>query len=390
MSSTMQHRTHIEISLPKLRANYRSILSSLDRSTAIVAVVKAEAYGHGAAEVTRCLAEEGCRWVAVSSPDEGISLRKSGIGRKVRVLVLAGVLPGEEGLFTEYRLTPVVHSAREMRLLQNALQESQSPLPIHLKIDTGLHRLGTMEPVSELVQTLQACPDLTLEGLMTHFAAAADFRTDVTKDQTQNFEAALKQFREAGIHPPHLHLASTNAAAYPRAARHDEHASTVQGTLVRVGHALYGYVSPAIGDSPDARFQVQPVLSWKARVLAVKVLQSGEGVGYGPLYRAPRTIRTATLAVGYADGFPHALGNKGRVLIHGRTAPVIGAISMDLTTVDVSDIPQVQPGDSATLLHAATGRELPALEVGRTAGTISYALLSNIHGRVQRVYLNEV
>ena len=337
--------------------------------TNVIGVVKANAYGHGMVEVARLLCQEGIPWLAVSSVDEGIALRAAGI--ECRVLVMAGVMPWEREAVREHRLTPVLHTLEELKHFNG--------LPVHLKIDTGMDRLGTLASADEISAALQSAPGVKLEGLMSHFASATDFTSTQTEDQIGAFQAMVDALAVRGIRPDLMHFSSTNAIAYPRREAWMQ--------LVRPGHALYGYISPARGPAPYPVFAVKPALSWKARIITVKDLPAGARVGYGGSYLAESPMKIAVLAVGYADGFPHRISNKGKVIAGGRFASIVGTVSMDVTTIDITHSPHLQPGDAVTLLGQEGDISLDAQQIARTAGTISYNVLAGIGPRVRRFYV---
>jgi alanine racemase len=341
-------------------------------------VVKADAYGHGALEVARVLLGEGARWLAVSSVEEGVQLRSAGIGA-ARILVMGGFLPYEGEALVEHRLTPVVYSFDQIRRMDRLAGASGQPLGYHLKIDSGMGRLGTRASAEEIVAVLHETRHARIEGLMTHFAAAADYTSNQTANQLAHFHAIAAGLERAGIAPGYLHTSSTNAIGYGR--REGWH------NMVRVGHALYGYVSPARGDAPAQLLDVHPALTWKAKILAVKDIPEGALVGYGGSFRAPRPMRIGILGAGYADGIFHRLSNRGRVIADGKPTAILGAISMDLTTIDLSHTIALAPGDEVTLLGAEGDARLDAQQIARVAGTISYNILCGISARVRRVYL---
>jgi alanine racemase len=214
---------------------------------------------------------------------------------------------------------------------------------------------------------------------MTHFASPADYGSAQAEEQTAYFAAIIGQLRAAGFAPPHVHMSSTNALAYKR--------NPAWLTMVRPGHALYGYVSPARGDAPKPALDVKPILTWKAKILTVKEIPEGALVGYGGSFRAPEPMRIAVLAAGYADGVPHRLSNRGKVIAAGKLVPILGTVSMDLTTIDVSQATTLGPGDEVTLLGREGSVSLNAQQIARMAGTISYAILCGIGDRVERVYV---
>ncbi len=337
-------------------------------------VVKADAYGHGAIEISRILTAEGARWLAVSSVEEGIALRNAGI--ESRILIMAGVMPWERPALREFRLTPVLHSLDEIA----AYLPASEPLNVHLKIDTGMNRLGTHAAAAEIARAFAASSALRLEGLMSHFASAADFNSSQTDEQIHRFNGVVSELAALGLKPAITHCASTNAIAYQRTG--------TANPLVRPGHAIYGYVSPARGHAPHCALHVQPALSWKARIVTVKDLPEGARVGYGGSFVAPAPMRIAVLAAGYADGVSHRLSNKGKVIAGGRFAAILGTVSMDLTTIDITASPHLKPGDAVTLLGREGEASLDAQQIARTAGTISYNVLCGISARVKRCYVD--
>ena len=370
------YRSWAEVSLRRIAQNFTHVRESVGAGEEFAAVVKADAYGHGAIPVSRALAAEGARWLAVSSVEEGVALREAGLG--TRILVMADCLPFLRTALGEYRLTPVVHSLEDLRELDRSLDAGQPPLRYHLKVDTGMGRLGVVAGASGIVSAVCEARRLELEGLMSHFASSADYTTARTDRQIRAFEQLLVKLREAGVAPAYRHLSSTNPIAYGR--------REAWQNMVRPGHALYGYVSPARGEAPPCILEVAPALAWKARVLETKDVAAGALVGYGGMFRTVRPTRIAVLAVGYADGLSHRLSNRGHVIAAGKLVPIIGAISMDLTTIDVTDCPSIRAGDPVTLLGAEGDVSINAREMGRLAGTISYDILCGIHTRVKRVY----
>lgn len=365
------YRCWVEISRERLRENYRIIQQAVGSSVLLCPVVKADAYRHGAGVVAQLLEEEGARWFAVSSAEEGLALRQAGI--QARILVMADFLPASREETIRQHLTPVIHSLDDLA----ALEAFGEPVAFHLKYDSGMGRLGTNASAAEIVRAVSALRHARLEGLMTHFASASDYDTHQTEEQILRFERLVHDLAAAGIHPDILHLSSTIPVAYGR--------KQAWRTMVRPGHALYGYVSPARGPVvPERQLPVQPVLQWFASVLTVKEVASGAAIGYGAMYRAPRPMRIAVVSAGYADGVPHRLSNRGQVLIHGKRCNILGAVSMDVMTVDVTEAGPVRAGDRVSLLD----HTLDAQEIAKTAGTISYAVLCGISARVRRVYVD--
>ncbi len=370
-------RSWVEISRERISRNFRAVRGVVGPDVEIVCVVKADAYGHGAVEVSRVLEAEGAGWLAVSSAEEGVALREAGL--TARILVMADCFPFTWPALLEYDLTPAVHSLEDLAGLNEFSRSKQRRLRCHLKLDTGMGRLGMRAGVAEIAAAVEGAGWLEIEGLMTHFASAADFTSTQTDAQVQAFAGISAALRTAGVKPQYLHAASTNPIAYGRRdAWHN---------MVRPGHALYGYVSPGRGDAPNPVLTVAPALAWKARILAIKDVPAGAPVGYGAMFRPSRPSRIAILAVGYADGLSHRLSARGHVLACGRPAPVVGAVSMDVTTIDVTDCPAAAPGTAVTLLGTEGEYSINAQQLARMAGTISYDLLCGIRTRVKRIYV---
>jgi alanine racemase len=375
--SQLPYRSYVLISRDQLVRNYRSVRAAAGPGVAVMAVVKANAYGHGAVEIARVLIAEGVEWLAVSSVNEGAALRRAGIEKPI--LVMSGFLPYEWPTLADSSLTPAVHSLEGLRTLERLARESGKSANYHLKIDSGMYRLGTRAAAAEIIAALRDTKHAKLDGLMTHFASPADYTSQQTEAQTAYFAGIIEELRAAGFLPVHIHMSSTNAVAYRR--------NPAWLTMVRPGHALYGYVSPARGDAPKPVLDVKPVLTWKAKILVVKDIPEGARVGYGGSYRAAEPMRIAVLAAGYADGVPHRLSGRGKVIAAGTLVPILGTVSMDLTTIDVSQTTSLAPGDEVTLLGREGSVGLDAQQIARMAGTISYAILCGIGDRVQRVYV---
>ena len=360
-------RSWIEVSRRRIRENFRAVRALVGAHAEIMPVVKADAYGHGAVEVSRVLESEGAGWLAVASIEEGVALRDAGIA--ARILVMADFLPADRPALEQYRLTPVVHALEDL---------AEVRVPYHLKIDTGMGRLGTRAAPEEIVRAVSGAR-APLEGVMTHFASSANYESPQTADQIRSFDAVLAALEAAGVSPSYVHMSSTIPIAYGR--------REAWGTLVRPGHAIYGYVSPSRG-GPKAALQVRPALTWKATVLSVKEIETGALIGYGGIYRAAQPMSIAVLAAGYADGIPHRLSNRGKVIARGKLVPMVGAVSMDLTTIDATSCPELRPGDFVTLLGSDGGVSIDAQQIARVAGTISYSVLCGISARVKRVYVD--
>jgi alanine racemase len=358
-------RSWVEVSRSRIAQNFRAVRELVGDAAEILPVVKADAYRHGAVEVSRVLEAEGARWLAVSNTEEGIA-RRSGIA--ARILVMADFLAEERPALEEFHLTPVIHSLADL---------THARVPYHLKIDSGMGRLGAREAPDEIVRAVAAAP-VRIEGLMTHFASAGNYESPQTDEQIARFNTVVAALKAHGIVPKYVHLSSTIPVAYRRVA--------AWGNLVRPGHAIYGYVSPArAADAPS--LVVKPALTWKATILSVKDLESGALIGYGGIHRATRPMRIAVLAAGYADGIPHRLSNRGKVIAEGKLVPIVGAVSMDMTTIDATGT-DLRAGAAVTLLGTEGDVSIDAQQIARWAGTISYSVLCGIHARVKRVYVD--
>jgi len=339
-------------------------------------VVKADAYRHGAVAVSRSLATEGVRWLAVSSAEEGIVLREAGL--QTRILVMADFLPFTREAILAHDLTPVIHSLAELAELNRLAGSREQRVRYHLKIDSGMGRLG-VRPEAKIAEAIISAKNIELEGLMTHFASAANYESPQTDEQMATFENVIESLAGASISPRLVHLSSTIPIAYGRRRAWRD--------MVRPGHAIYGYLSRSRGHAPGRVLKVQPALTWRTTVLSVKDVPAGSKIGYGGMFTTEAPSRIAVLAVGYADGLPHRLSNRGHVIVKQNLAPILGAVSMDLTTIDVTGCPPVHPGDAVTLLGSEGDVRIDAQEIARLAGTISYSVLCGIHARVKRIYV---
>jgi alanine racemase len=279
----------------------------------------------------------------------------------------------------EYDLTPVIHSLEDLAALNDLAMKREQTCRCHLKIDTGMGRLGVRAEAAAVGDAIHNAKHVEVEGLMTHFASAANYQSGQTNRQIAAFDEMAGALAAAGVRPRLLHLSSTIPVAYGR--------KPAWRGMVRPGHAIYGYVSPVRGSAPAKILDVKPALTWRATVLSLKTVPAGALIGYGGMFQAPQPMRLAVLAAGYADGIPHRLSNRGSVIVNGKLAPIVGAVSMDLTTIDVTQAPELQVGDAVTLIGSEGGVSIDAQQIAKWAGTISYSVLCGIHVRVKRVYV---
>ncbi|HLJ44580.1 MAG TPA: alanine racemase, partial [Bryobacteraceae bacterium] len=347
--------TWAEVSLSNLRHNFRVVQKHISSNVTICAVVKADAYGHGAVECAQALEQEGAKWFGVTSLDEAIPLREAGV--QGRILLMTGFWRGEEEEIVRLDLTPTVWEPEQVRLLERAAANLGAKHSIHLKVDTGMGRLGVApEDLPKIISELKSAAHLTVEGLSTHLSSSEVLDAPSVPQQLGLFEHARSLLRNAGINPPLIHTANTSAVISRRES---------WNTMVRPGISLYGYYLPFERAGREVsgtglRLSVKPVLTWKTRILSLRDVRANQALGYGGTYVTKAPARVAVLPVGYADGFNRALSSRGRVIVRDHYAPIVGRISMDLTLVDVTGLPEVAVGDEAILLGTADGLSFDA------------------------------
>jgi alanine racemase len=375
-----QRPTWAEIDLNNLAANFNQIKQRVGSAAKVMAVVKANAYGHGAVQCARRLVKEGAEWFGVALPEEGIELRANGIGQPI--LVLGGFWENQAQVCIQQRLTPVVYRLDMLAAMDQAARDAGVVADVHVKLDTGMGRLGIrLDQLSEFLKGVTAFQNVRIDGLMTHFAAADDLTCQpLTSDQIKRFHEGVAMFREQGIHPTHLHLANS-AAIY---AHQDS-----WGNMVRPGGVLYGLWRDVLPITiSDAG--LQQVLSLHTRISLLKWVPAGETIGYGCTFEASRTSLIATLPIGYHDGYVRGLSNRAKVIVRGTYAPVVGRVSMDLTLVDVTNVSDVALNDRVTLIgldRDNPSHAISAEELARVAGTLSYEITCGVGQRVPRVYV---
>ena len=372
-----QRPTWAGINLDNLAFNFHKAKEFVGTDTKYMAVVKADAYGHCAVECAKRLEAEGVDWFGVALPEEGVELRKAGIRK--RILCLGGFWADQESVALNYNLTPVVFQIDKARILNEAATRRGTAVAIHVKVDTGMGRIGVRyDQVREFANELRSLDHLLLEGVMTHFAAADDLdENDFTDLQIERFNQSVSIFRECGFSPAYLDLAnSPGAVAHPRS----------RGNMVRLGGILYGLggdVLPKDADKPE----LKPVMSVRSRIAHLKTVPAGETIGYGRTFKTESESTIATIPIGYQDGYSRKLSNAGRAIVRGSFAPVVGRVSMDWTMLDVTGIDGVQMGDEVVLIGEQGERRITAEELAAITGTISYEITCNIDRRVPRVFL---
>src|ERR1700723_1359831 len=373
-----------EISLKAILHNLASIRKHVGAQRQVLAVVKSNAYGLGAVPVAQALQKAGTEWFGVTCANEGIELREAGIRR--RILLLTGFWPGEEKRLIENKLTPTVSRLDDLGHLERAAAKAfrgKARMQFHLKINTGMNRLGiSPDEVDEFCTRLKKCPHIELEGTHTHFASAEDFTAKQTSDQELIFRSCLDRMRTLGVSPGIVHMANSGAiSARP---------STL-GDRVRPGAILYGYYQSF--DPPQKKQEVmgqvalQPCLSLRARIISLRNVPVGEGVGYAARFVTKRPSRIAVINAGYADGVVRALTNRGWALVRGRRVPLVGTISMDLTTLDLTDVPEAVLGDVVTIYGKDGDASIEVSEVAHEIGTVTSDLLCALGRRVPKFYV---
>ncbi|MGB6483021.1 MAG: alanine racemase [Candidatus Acidiferrales bacterium] len=376
-----------EISLAAIAHNLRLIRRAVGRKRKILAIVKANAYGLGAVPVGKALSRLGADAFGVTCSQEGIELREAGI--REPIVLLTGFWPGEEQRILQYKLTPTVARLEQLGFLERAASKrrgksSRKRIPFHLKIDSGMNRLGiSPDRVGEFAHAYAGCPHLELAGTFTHFASSEDFRTQQNEQQERVFSEALARLRAAGVSPGIVHAANSGAICARPATWAD---------MVRPGAVLYGYhqgFEPAdVAAEVRKKFPLKPCLSLRSRIISLREIAAGESVGYSARFVAERPSRIAVIAAGYADGIVRQRSNRGCVIVKGRLVPLVGAISMDLSMVDVTDVPDVSVGDVVTIYGSDGNASVEVDQAARQIGTVTSDLLCALGRRVPRFYLS--
>jgi len=404
----------VEISLPKLIANYRELVRIAathlpHNPPEIIAVVKANAYGHSLLHCAPALAQTGengagANWLGVTSVEEGVAARA--LCPKPHILIMSGLFPGEADAVIEHRLTPFVWETYHLDLLESAARAAglnPHSIPIHLELDTGMSRQGLRpEFLTEFLQRFHPLSALKLEGIATHFSSPEVLDTQDTERQLTHFKAAIAQVAQSGHRPKWVHAG--NSATLLRgghcATLHEIAAQIGAKLMLRPGLSLYGYpprfTSTDNTNTPPVSPNLSPVLEWKTRVNSIRNIAIGESAGYNLTFQAKRPTRLALLPVGYADGLNRLLSNRGSVLvygqhapIYGQHAPIAGRISMDQTILDVTGIPQVAIGDEVTIIGQQGKKSISAYDLADLADTIPYEVLCAIAARVPRLLIDK-
>jgi len=374
MSFSSGRPTVGEVDLGALEFNYRQIKKRIPEDVKLLAVVKADAYGHGAVPVSLRLERLGVEYLGVAIPEEGVELRKGGV--KAPILVLGGIFGGEVDQIFRFRLTPVIFRKDSLKTLSREAERRRRRVKVHLKVDTGMGRLGVpLNLWPDFLREVRRFPKIETEGILSHFSMT-DEEKSFTQKQWRTFQRAVAIAQELGISSRYLHMAnSATLTAFPG----------YSAGLVRPGIMLYGsYPSPTF----RSLISLKPVMTLKTRIHFLKSVPPGARISYGGTFKARRESLIATLPIGYADGYSRALSNHGEVLIEGKRAPVVGKVCMDFVMVDVTDIPRVSVGDEVVLMGRQGKEQISPEEIAEKIGSISYEVLCSIGKRVPRIYKN--
>lgn len=394
-----------EIYRSRLTANYLELRRIADAvsaqgKVALLAVVKANAYGHGMKHCAPLLVESGADWIGVTSVEEGGQARV--VCPEARILVMSGVWKGEADAAIEHCLTPIVWEAFHLDMLEEAARRRGLPprsVPVHLEIDTGMSRQGVRSGacLTETLMRFHAGSPLRLDGVATHFSAPEVLDGEDTREQTARFVAAIESVASLGLRPAWIHAGNSALVVRgePLAPSLEVAAARLGATLMlRPGLSLYGY-APRLSEAPRLPgpeqlplAKLSPVLAWKSRIASLRNIDIGEYAGYNSTFRANRPTRLALLPMGYADGLNRLLSNRGSALVRGHRAPVAGNISMDQTMLDVTEIPEVAIGDEVVLIGTQGEESIRAYDLADLTGTIPYEVLCNISARVPRLLLD--
>ena len=380
-----QRATRAEINLKAFKHNLQNLKKILGPITGIMAIIKADAYGHGAIPCAKAALECGVQYLGAGVIQEGIELRKNGITDPI--LILGSIFLEEAKDLVHHDLATIVCTTSLAEELSKQGKKQGKIVKVHIKVNTGMNRLGVRpEDLSALVEKIETLPNLKLEGLSTHFSSADDEDTSITKDQIEIFQKTLVVFQKLGIHLPITHLANSSALLrFPES----------RGEIVRPGLILYGVLPspilhPIVKEAckKENLQNFQPVMQWKSKIILLKLTPKGQPLSYSRKYFTEKESLIATIPLGYADGLNRKLSNNMDVLIKGKRVPQVGNICMDMILVDVSEVPNVQLGEEVVIFGKQGDEEISVEELAERCDTIPYELLCNVSKRVPRIYQN--
>ena len=381
-----------EISRSRLLSNWNLLRQATPPDAEMLAVVKANAYGHGLLACAPLLAAAGAQWLGVTCVEESVALRAA--CPQASILVMSGLWKGEAEAILQHRLTPQVWEPFHLELLEEAARKQglgARSIPVHLEIDTGMSRQGvrSMDTLKALLARVGPDSSIQVEGVMTHFHSPEMLHLDVTEKQVAYFSSALDVIAANGIYPRWIHAGNSATLLEPQSGASLAVLAAKYGArlMLRPGLALYGYpvrYTPPLADDHWQR-DLRPVLTWKTRVGSLREIDASETAGYNMTFRADRRSRLALIPMGYADGLNRLLSNRGSVLVRGKKAAIAGRVSMDQTILDVTDIPGVEIGDEVVLIGEQGDERITAYDLADAAGTIPYEVLCAIGARVPRL-----
>ncbi|MBI3268258.1 MAG: alanine racemase [Planctomycetes bacterium] len=369
-----KYRVWAEVDLKAVEENLRLVKNEVGPEVRILVVVKADAYGHGAVPVAKTALESGASMVGVGDSTEALELRHAGIRHPI--LILGALIEEELGWVVSFDITPTIHAAEMVGLLEQEAARQSKRQRVHVKVDTGMGRLGASPArAAEIVRRVSAAPHLELEGISTHFSSVWGADPERTEKQVGRFNALLSEVEGQGIRVKYRHAANSASLFKNPASRFN---------LVRPGGVIYGIDTSNLR---GAGVPLRPALALKSQIAFLKGVPAGTPIGYNATHVTTRRTRIATIPVGYSDGYPYSLGNRGQVLVRGRLAPVVGTITMDYVMVDVGQVPDVRAGDEVVLIGRQGDSELRIEDLARVADTIPYEITCSLGKRVRRVYL---
>ena len=369
--------TYAEIDLAKLRSNFRSCRAFIGYNVKIMGVVKADGYGHGAVECSKVLESEGIDWLGVATPEEALELRSAGI--ESPILCLGGCWPGQEAVLIEKRITPTIFELSAAAGLNTAAEKLGGTVNVHIKIDTGMGRLGfRWDSVANLIDAFGKFENLRIEGAMTHFASADDLgESDFTSLQATRFHNAVDAIRAAGHAPEIIDLSNSPGAIGT---------GPQGGNLVRLGGVLYG-LGEDILPRGITKPVLEPIMSVKSQISHLKSVPAGESIGYGRTFFTKNQSKIAAVPIGYFDGYRREFSNLSKMVVRGQAVPVVGRVSMDWTMLDVTDVSDVSVGDEVTVIGSREDISITAADLAGLIDTISYEITCGISRRVPRIYV---
>ena len=370
------HRAWVEVDLSAIKHNIHQLKSLLTSPTELMAIVKADAYGHGAIDVSQVAIASGAAWLGVATIPEGIQLRRAGITAPIVVLGATNAVD-EIKAIAEYRIQPTICNSKQALIYHEVLSSMGEQISVHLKIDTGMSRLGVnWQEAIAFIKLVQHLPNLEIMSVYSHFATADDYDREFMQLQSQRFKQVITDLKSEGIYPPRIHICNTAAMLCDRQIHYD---------IVRTGLGIYGlYPAPHLKNLVDLR----PALTVKARITQIKEITAGTSVSYGRSFIAPQDMKMAIVAIGYADGIPRGLSNRIRVAVNGQKVAQIGTITMDQCAIDVTHVPNVNLGDEVTFLGGDS--ENTADDWANLLGTISWEILCGFKHRLPRINVTKL